>query len=56
MERLQETVHCMIIQKKKEDKPSEEVSVRYYISSEDMDAREFAYAVSSHWKIEDILH
>jgi predicted transposase YbfD/YdcC len=44
------------IWQKKEDKSAEGVSIRYYISSKDMDAKEFAHAIRAHWLIEHSLH
>ena len=41
---------------KKEDKSAEGVSIRCYISSKDMDAKEFAHAIRAYWKIENNLH
>ncbi len=35
---------------------AEGVSIRYYISSKDMDAKEFAHAIRAHWLIEHSLH
>ena len=46
----------MSFRQKKEDKSAEGVSIRYYISSKDMDAKEFAHAIRAHWLIEHSLH
>ena len=46
----------MSFRQKKEDKSAEGESIRYYISSKDMDAKEFAHAIRAHWLIEHSLH
>lgn len=47
---------ALSFRQKKEEKSAESVSIRYYISSKDMDAKEFAYAIRAHWQIENSLH
>ncbi|EOL9916128.1 ISAs1-like element ISEc26 family transposase, partial [Escherichia coli] len=47
---------ALSFRQKKEDKSAEGVSIRYYISSKDMDAKEFAHAIRAHWLIEHSLH
>ena len=46
----------MSFRQKKEDNLEAEDGIRYYISSKDMDAKEFAHAIRAHWLIEHSLH
>ena len=54
MEGIKKALCSIVIQA--EDKSAEGVSIRYYISSKDMDAKEFAHAIRAHWLIEHSLH
>lgn len=36
------------------EKDTDEMSIRYYISSRDMDAKVFAHAIRAHWQIESM--
>ena len=53
MEGIKKALCSIVIQA---DKSAEGVSIRYYISSKDMDAKEFAHAIRAHWLIEHSLH
>jgi len=41
---------------KREGKSAKGVNIRYYLSSKDMNAKEFVHAIRSHWRIENSLH
>ncbi len=47
---------ALSFRQKKEEKSAERASIRYYISSKDLDAKEFAHAIRAHWLIENSLH
>lgn len=47
---------ALSFRQKKEEKSAEGASIRYYISSKDLDAKEFAHAIRAHWLIENSLH
>lgn len=47
---------ALSFRQKKEEKSAEGASIRYYISSKDLDAKEFAHDVRAHWLIENSLH
>lgn len=47
---------ALSFRQRKEEKSAEGASIRYYISSKDLDAKECAHAIRAHWLIENSLH